>query len=856
VVENYKYIKSLDEIGRKDFLLAGGKGSNLGEMVRAGLSIPEGFVILTSAYKRFVDENNIQESIENIIGKIDTDDIGKLEEVSQTIQNLFKEAEIPEDVRKEIALVYKQLGGGAVAVRSSATAEDLPGSSFAGQYDTYLNISGIDEICKAVKRCFASLWNTRAISYRLKQGISHSELAHAVVVQKLIEGEKAGILFTVNPLNGRRDQMVINASWGLGEAIVSGEVSPDQWIVDRNTFNIVEEAISEKQVMTVRGKEGTTNIKVPAELQNKPSLGIKDIKRLIEVGCRTESYFGSPQDIEWVICKDKIFILQSRDITALADSKTGDDNYEWNSSTRGYYLWTNNMVGDVFPDVMTPSSWSVWKIVWGEGFGGHPAIGNIGGRFYINYSFLYSLMRKFGKSHEQTMNLLGTITPPPSEDIDIPVITISLKALLFEIIPLQIKAAWKQRNLKKNYHAIISSVPERCERLENQIQKVQEERELISLWNEEIQPLFIRLFYLQDKFNEDFFRSYGDLKNELIKLIGEEGANAFLTNYSGGSEELASIGPILGLSKVISGEMSREEYIKLYGHRHYNENEISVPRPKEDVSWLDKQLAEFKESAVKVKESLRKKSTEFEKMWNKLENDYSEKAKLLKGKMSKIRNTMHIRENIRSELTRTVSIIRQFFLKAGELTGLGEDIFFLTYQEVLDVLSEDKSSAKYISNRKKKYAEYRSLPPYPQFIKGEFNPFAWAANPNRRSDIYAPDISTSALPEDDIIKGYAASAGYVEGVVRRINSPEEGYLLKQGEILVTATTNIGWTPLFSKASAVVTDVGAQLSHAAIVAREMGIPAVVGTGNATLRLKTGDRVLVDGARGIVRVLSND
>jgi pyruvate,water dikinase len=211
---------------------------------------------------------------------------------------------------------------------------------------------------------------------------------------------------------------------------------------------------------------------------------------------------------------------------------------------------------------------------------------------------------------------------------------------------------------------------------------------------------------------------------------------------------------------------------------------------------------------------------------------------------------------VRSELTRSVSVIRLFFLKAGELTGLGEDIFFLTYQEVIDVLEGNNLSIKYIPARKKQYAEYRSLPPYPQFIKGEFNPFAWAANPNRRSDIYAPGISTSPSLEDDIIKGCAASAGYVEGVVRRIDSPEEGHLLKQGEILVTATTNVGWTPLFSKAAAVVTDVGAQLSHAAIVAREMGIPAVVGAGDATQRLKTGDRVLVDGAKGVIRVLRND
>lgn len=852
---HYQYIRRLDQISKDDFLLVGGKASNLGEMIKAGLPVPGGFVVLTLAYQGFVKENNLQRNISKIIEKIDFNDTAKLEKVFETIQNWFKDSKIPEDIKNEIASAYQKLGGGAVAIRSSATAEDLPGSSFAGQYDTYLNICGIEGICEAVKKCFASLWNTRAMSYRAKQDISDDELSHAVVVQKLVNGERAGILFTANPINHRRDQMMINASWGLGEAIVSGEVSPDQWIIEKNTGEMTENKISTKQVMTVRETEGTVNVKVPVELQNKPSLSKKDIKNLIEMGCKTESYFSSPQDIEWIIAKDKVYLLQSRDITTLPDKEILTDYFEWNSSKERHYLWTNNMVGDVFPEVMTPSTWSMWNTVLGNSFGRHPAIGNIGGRLYLNYSFVYSMMRKFGKNHEQTVNFLEAMISPPSENVDIPIIPISIKTILSEIIPYQIKTAWKQRKLKKNWHIITSAVPERCQKIRKKIAEVREKKELVPLWFEEVKPLFIQLFYLQDTFNDNFFMPYANFKSELKKLVTEEKANAFLTNMNSNSEELASIGPLLGLLKVENGEISGEEYIQLYGHRHYNENEFSVPRPEEDEEWFEKQLAEFKDSAVKVKESLKRRSADFEKMWKKLENDYPKKAKILKEKINMIRDTVHIRERIRSELSRSVGVVRHFFLKAGELTGLGEEIFFLTHQELIEVLSGNHLSCQYIPVRKKKYAEYCNLPPYPQFIKGEFNPFEWAKNPNRRSDIYAIEISTLSSPDDNIIKGCAASFGCVEGIVRRIDSPEEGHLLQPGEILVTTTTNIGWTTLFSKAAAVVTDVGAQLSHAAIVAREMGIPAVVGTGNATMYMKTGDRVTVDGSKGIVRVFKD-
>jgi pyruvate,water dikinase len=210
------------------------------------------------------------------------------------------------------------------------------------------------------------------------------------------------------------------------------------------------------------------------------------------------------------------------------------------------------------------------------------------------------------------------------------------------------------------------------------------------------------------------------------------------------------------------------------------------------------------------------------------------------------------RETARSEITRVMGVIRAFALKAGELTNLGEDVFHLTIDELLAVLAGDTAICHYLPNRKATYERYRALPPYPPVISGRFDPFQWAADPNRRSDVYDAHVALP-LAVTNVIQGFAGAAGLVEGIVRRIDRIEDSYLLRAGEILLTTTTNVGWTPLFPRAAAIITDVGAPLSHAAIVARELGIPAVVGCNEATLRLKTGDRVRVNGGQGFVEIL---
>jgi len=303
--------------------------------------------------------------------------------------------------------------------------------------------------------------------------------------------------------------------------------------------------------------------------------------------------------------------------------------------------------------------------------------------------------------------------------------------------------------------------------------------------------------------------------------------------------------------------MDRQTYIDRYGHRGPYEAECSVPRPAEDPEWLDRQLNVFSEANIDVAGMLASQQAEFEKAWQRFSTRVPKKSGSIRRRLDQAAVVIRKREATRSELTRLAWIGRIWALKAGELTGLGEDIFHLTIAEILDLLAGREVPLEYLPTRKETYARYCALPPYPSLISGQFDPFQWAADPNRRSDYFdshAPMISPRRkVSQLNTLVGSPGSGGIAEGLVRRLDSPVEESQLIQGEILVTSQTDIGWTLLFPRLAAIVTDVGAPLSHAAIVARELGIPAVVGCGNATMLLKTGDRVRVDGSAGSVEVL---
>ena len=530
---------------------------------------------------------------------------------------------------------------------------------------------------------------------------------------------------------------------------------------------------------------------------------------------------------------------------------------EQNDTFTGDYLWTNMNVGEVFPTTTTPSTWSVWQeLLRNMSFGDIPAYGNIAGRLYLNYSLVYSFQIKLMRTHERAMGVIKDAIGIPPAGVDVPSFPVSWGTILFRLVPREFGNELKKSKLQKAAPEFLAMVRDGCPELRWRIGKAQRD-ELISLWTGEIRPMWKDIYLLQDKMNEELAALTRKLKVELTKLLGEDEANALLATISSAGE-LASLGPLVGLSKLRSGDLSREEYLRRYGHRGTHENELAEPRPYEDPDWLDRQLAEL-ESPLAVATMLEKRDAEFDAVRQEITRQLApKKAQTVARKIDHIIETNTLREATRAELTRIVDVIRRFFLRAGELARLGDGVFFLTVDEVVAVLSGDASSVVHIPARREMYEKYRALPPLPGWIRGRFDPLQWAADPNRRLDVYDPHApaSPAAPSTNNVIKGHPGSAGRVEGVVRRINSPDEGDQLQPGEILVTSTTNVGWTPLFPRAAAVVTDIGGSLSHAAIVARELGIPAVVGCGDATIRLRTGDRVRVDGSAGVVTLSKSE
>ena len=336
----------------------GGKGASLARMAAAGLSVPPGFHVTTAAYRRFVTENGLQEEILAAVLAVTADHPATLEEASRQIARLFAKSVMPDDIAEAIRQAYAELDGNdlPVAVRSSATAEDLPEMSFAGQQETYLNMHGEAMVLEAVKRCWASLWTARAIGYRARHGIAPQDVSLAVVVQELVPADAAGILFTANPLTGARDQVMINAAWGLGEAIVGGQVTPDTVVVDRASWTITEQQISEKDVMTVRTLEGTHEEPVLSDRRTQAVLSPAQVAELARIGVQIEDLYDQPMDIEWALHDDHVFIVQARPITALPEPTASSQETrvaEWKlPQPKGRYM--RSSVLELLPDPLSP----------------------------------------------------------------------------------------------------------------------------------------------------------------------------------------------------------------------------------------------------------------------------------------------------------------------------------------------------------------------------------------------------------------------------------------------------------------------------------------------------------------------
>ncbi len=792
----------------------------MARLAAAGVPVPSGFHVTTAAYRAFLAAGGLSAQIASVLGKLSPGDTAGTERaaasIAASIGAAFADAEVPPKVVSSIWDAYS--GMGTVAVRSSATAEDLPDMSFAGQHDTFLGITGPDAVLDAVKRCWASLWTARAIVYRERNNISYEDIAIAVVVQDLVPATAAGVMFTADPMTGDRDRLVINAAWGLGEALVSGQVTPDSFTVAKSGA-LISADVHTKTVMTVQTAEGTAEKPVPEELRDEPVLTEAEALALARLGTRIERLYGTPMDVEWAVHDGRFVILQARPVTGLPVPREA-----WNDSLLGDYLWTNGNVSEAVPSVMTPVTWSVIQELAMPAVAGHPTSGNIGGRFYLSLSTSMAIGRAFGmekavrQANEQTFGRI---------DVPVPPLPLSRFALIKAALPAVRLFIRQGRAYRRNLPSLLETTPSVCADLTRRIDSAGSAAVLLALWKSDVDDLLHVVCQTLDVGARQL--GAAKLGPYLTSLVGEADAATLLT---GSGASLASLGPVLGLAQLRQGSLSIEEYAQAWGHRGPDEYELSAPRPAEDPEWISRQRDAFTGSP---EELLAAQASARAAAWERLVAAHPDKAPKVRKQLDKALSVAQARERSRSEMVRTFGVFRAFVLRAGELTGHGDDLFFLTLSEILAVL-DGSGSVVQVPVRRAAYEHYRSLPPYPTLIRGAFDPDTWQQ-------------PSSA----DGIKGFPGAAGVVEGVVRVVSTVEEAEALQPGEILVTTVTNIGWTPLFPRAAAVVTDVGAPLSHAAIVARELGIPAVVGCGNATSRLSTGDRVRVDGALGVVTVL---
>jgi phosphohistidine swiveling domain-containing protein len=780
-------IQPLDRLPVDQQHLAGGKAATLARLAQAGYPVPQGFVIPPVA---FAGEALRPEAWAQIEG--------------------------------QLATMRASAQGAAFVVRSSALHEDSAQASFAGEFETVLNVATDTEILAAIGTVRRSGQSERVQAYSAAQGIAPAHQL-AVLIQMMVPAELAGVLFTADPVTGSHAQMIGNYVHGLGEQLVSGSANADAFTIAR-----------------------------PKGSYDGPQEFKRYAARLYRLAGRLEKELGSPQDIEWAVAGGKLHLLQARPITTLT---LGDlDTYAINESLAEDAIWINTNVGEAVPDVFSPLTWSIIR-----GFddelnlipGYYVWSGNICGRVYSNISRRVSAIAAIlGIDGRRAMKLLGDLFGSLPEGMDIPVQPFTRLELMRVVLPRVKRILQKMLKASRTLQPFLQQTPDWCRTMTARIRSAQTQAELLQLWQQELQPYTIRAWWAQAAGGSGIVKSMM-LERKLTKRVGTEDANALLSNLRGAGE-LASLGPVVGISKIVKGEMSREDYLARYGHRGPHEFELSIPHPAEDASWLERQIAEHTASDADVEQLLERQRTQYEAARKHFQARFPKKVAWLDRQIAKISEGARLREVARSEFTRVFRVVRAFALKAGELTSVGADVFFLYRAEVLDLLAGSDAAVRHIPARKANYERYQALPPFPSVIRGRFNPFEWESDPHRRSDYY--DATMPAVVSDsDFLKGVAGAAGRIEGRVRILLHPEEGAALQPGEILVATTTNVGWTPLFPRAAAIITDIGAPLSHAAIVARELGIPAVVGCGNATMRLQTGDRVLVDGGQGLVEIL---
>jgi pyruvate,water dikinase len=852
-MEKLIFFKDIDrEMGD----MVGGKGANLGEMTRGGFLVPNGFCLTTAVYADFIE------------------DFCFTGLTPREIRKELTKRPFPGYLRELLKTALKAFGDNTCfSVRSSATAEDLVFASFAGQQDTYLNVplAGLEE---AIRNCFASLFTDRAVAYRQQHQVDKALMA--VVVQEMVFSEASGILFTADPVSGKRHQIVIDAGFGLGEALVSGLVTPDQYVYDQNTRALSSKTIALKQC-AIRSLPGGGTEKVVMD-SREPVLADAQVKELAEIGKKLECHYGYPQDVEWALYQKKFYILQTRPITSLFPIPP--------AAGAGLRIYLCGNYIQMYLDPMPALAQDIFRMALRIGDVPHeqydpPVIRLSGGRLFMDITSLLS----FGPARKkvpQVMTMADTLMASAVAEICSRKITFQAN-LRFGDVPKTVKKA-VFNGIRRYHKGTVDDVVAQGWVFGNrQAQKLQDALDQASDLQGKLDAIYENCSLLRGVFPDMVqgllpgvlsARKLAKMEQELLgsshfnQEIGEglegnvttemglelgdladfiQGDSSLLREFEN-PDYLTLIDRIKARQDRFSGKF--EAFMKKYGFRGNGEINIAVPRWQDDPTPLAKQLLgiagtkpvgahrqDYAQTRVNALQAADAFIAEVQERHGK------RKAATIRKYINVYRDAMPLREFGKYMIVRNFGMIRAVLLEIGEaFTAAGrmnqpDDLFYLSFEEVYQALSHTRDLHDLVTRGKAVHEHNRHLTP-PRVITSEGESLMGSYKDR--------ELPGGALP------GVGVSAGVVEGRAKVILDPRDG-VVEHGEILVAPFTDPGWTTLFINAEGLVTEIGGMLTHGALVAREYGMPGVVGVTDATKKITTGQRIRVDGSAGYVELL---
>ncbi|GGK92855.1 rifamycin-inactivating phosphotransferase [Nocardia jinanensis] len=867
------YVLGFQEIDRTQVAVVGGKGANLGELSRIeGIRVPDGFCVTTAAFRQVVADTPAIDELLERLSHLEPDDRDPIRALSAEIRQAIEGSAVHGDVAAEIAGSVAELGAhDAYAVRSSATAEDLPNASFAGQQDTYLNVVGPEAVLRHISRCWGSLFTERAVTYRLRNGFEHRKVQMAVVVQRMVFPEAAGILVTADPVTSNRRVVSVDAGFGLGEALVSGLVNADVYQV--RDGEITERTVATKRVAVAPAPAGGTHLQeIEDERQNQQVLTDAQIVDLAQLGRGIEAHFGSPQDIEWCLVDDEFRIVQSRPITTLFPIPEAADD-----ANRVYVSVGHQQM---MTDPMKPLGISMWQLT------SRAPMRHAGGRLFVDVTERLSspatrqgVIDALGKSDPLIGDALRTVverddfvrtapeaapaaaptggTPDPIETDPAIVAELiadnraSVEALIRDIGTrsgpelldfIRADIGEMQRLLfdPRSHQAIVAGMDATFWLNDHLGEWLGEEKNAADTLAQSVphnvtSEMGLALLDVADVIRPHpevvaFLRRVEDVGREDRSFLDE------LVDVPGGREARAAIAA----------------YLDEYGMRCAGEIDLTRPRwserPAALVPTILGNIKSFEPGAAerRFEDGRREARQKEEELLKRLRTlpDGERKAEETARVIDRLRTFSGYREYPKYGMVSRYFVYKQALLReAGRLVEVRalrrrEDIFYLTFDELHELVRTRQPRDQLVRERRDAFRSYRGLTP-PRVLTSDGETLAGAY---RRAD----------LPPG-ALAGMAVSAGTVEGRARVVSDMAQADL-EPGDILVTAYTDPSWTPLFVAIEGLVTEVGGLMTHGAVIAREYGLPAVVGVEHATRLIRDGQRIRVHGTDGYVEILS--